>query len=91
MLIMALIKEVTSFEDIKVQIVTSFPDLFVYVTKSKSEAKGNDAIWYFEKSSLIDIKIKFVKSFPDLKIQYVNSKSKAGWKNKSHKLQNRIG
>jgi len=87
---MAIIKEVTSFEDFKVQIVTSFPDLFVYVTKSKSESKGQDAIWYFDKN-FVEKKIKFVNSFPDLKIQYVNSKSKAGWKNRSHKLQNRIG
>jgi hypothetical protein len=87
---MATVKEVNSFEDIKVQIVTSFPDLFVYIAKNKNEAKGSDAIWYFDNSSSIDKKIKFVKSFPDLKIQYVDSKSRAGWKNKSHKLQNRI-
>jgi hypothetical protein len=88
--IMAIVKEVTSFEDIKVQIVTSSPDLLVYVTKSKSEAKGSDAIWYYD-TSFVEKKIKFVTSFPDLKIQLVNSKSDAGWKNKTHKLQNRIG
>lgn len=87
---MAIVKEVTSFEDIKVQIVTSSPDLLVYVTKSKFEAKGSDAIWYFD-TSFVEKKIKFVTSFPDLKIQYVNSKHDAGWKNKTHKLQNRIG
>jgi len=87
---MATIKEVTSFPDYKVQIVTSHPDLCVYVTKNKSEAKGNDAVWYFDKS-FPDKKGRFVKSFPYLKIQYVTSKSAAGWKNKTHKLQNRIG
>lgn len=87
---MAIVKEVTSFEDIKVQIVTSSPDLLVYVTKSKSEAKGSDAIWYYD-TSFVEKKIKFVTSFPDLKIQYVNSKRDAGWKNKTHKLQNRVG
>lgn len=87
---MAVIKEVTSFPDFKVQIVSSSPDLFVYVTKSKSEAKSSDFIWCFE-NSFPDKKIKFVTSFPDLKIQYVDSKRDAGWKNKSHKLINRIG
>lgn len=87
---MATIKEVTSFPDIKVQIVTSFPDLYVFVTKNKGEAKGGDCIWFFDNSSS-DKKVQFVKSFPDLKIQYVNSKNSAGWKNKTHKLQNRIG
>ncbi|HAC15533.1 MAG TPA: hypothetical protein DCE78_06260 [Bacteroidetes bacterium] len=87
---MAIIKEVTSFEDIKVQIVTSFPDLCVYVTKNKLEANDSDSVWFFD-NSFPKKKIKFVTSFPDLKIQYVNSKSSAGWKNKTHKLQNRIG
>lgn len=86
---MAIIKEVTSFEDFKVQIVTSFPDLNVYVTKNKMEAKGSDGIWFFD-NSFPDKKVKFANSFPDLKIQYVNSKSAAGWKNRTHKLQNRI-
>jgi hypothetical protein len=87
---MAILKEVTSFPDFKVQIVTSSPDLCVYVTKSKAEANDSDYIWYFEKS-FPEKKIQFVNSFPDLKIQYVNSKSAAGWKNRTHKLQNRIG
>ncbi len=87
---MAILKEVTSFEDIKIQIVTSFPDLCVYVTKNKSEANNSDSIWFFD-NSFAKKKIKFVTSFPDLKIQYVNSKSSAGWKNKTHKLQNKIG
>lgn len=87
---MAIIKETTSFADIKVQIVTSFPDLCVYVTKNKSEARNTDSIWFFD-NSFADKKVQFVKNFPDLKIQYVNSKSASGWKNKTHKLQNRIG
>lgn len=87
---MAILKEVTAFEDFKVQIVTSFPDLLVYVTKMKMEAEHSDFIWYFD-NAFGKKKIKFVTGFPDLKIQYVNSKSLAGWKNKTHKLQNRIG
>ena len=87
---MAIIKEVKSFEDIKVKIVTSFPDLFVYVTKNKNESKSKDCIWFFD-THFEDKKVKFVKSFEDLKIQYVDKKNKAGWKNKNHKLQNRIG
>lgn len=88
---MATIKEVKSFEEIKVKIVTSFPDLKVFVTDRKSEAKGKDEIWYFDESaSKPDKKIKFVTAFEDIKIEYVNSKIKAGWRNKSHKLQNRI-
>jgi hypothetical protein len=86
---MAIIKEVKSFADIKVQIVSSSPDLNVYVTKSKSEAKGREEIWFFDDSSE-DQKIIFVKSFPDLKIKYVSSKGSAGWVNKRHRLQNRI-
>jgi len=88
---MAIIKEVKSFEEIKVKIVSSFPDLKVFVTDKTSEAKGKDEIWYFdEKASKPDKKIKFVTAFEDIKIEYVDSKSKAGWRNKSHKLQNRI-
>jgi hypothetical protein len=87
---MASVKEVKSFEDIKVKIVTSFPDLCVYVTNKKNESKGKDEIWFFD-THFEDKKIKFVKAFEDLKIQYVNNKNKAGWKNKAHRLQNRIG
>jgi hypothetical protein len=87
---MAIVKEVTSFADIKVQIVTSSPDLLVYITKNKNEAKGSDSIWFFD-TSFVEKKISFVSSFPDLKIQYVSSKSAAGWKNRTHKLQGRIG
>ena len=84
---MALVKEDSS--GIKVQIVTSFPDLEVYVTKSESDARNSDSIWCFSTSSSAT-KIKFVTSFADLKISYVTSKSSARWKNKTHKLQNRI-
>lgn len=87
---MAIIKEESSLPDLKVQIVSSFPDLYVYVTKNKSEAKGKDAVWYFD-NSFPDRKVKFVTSFTDLKILYVVSAGQAGWKNKSHRLQNRIG
>ena len=86
---MAIVKDVNSFQDIKVQIVNSFPDLNVYVTKNKSEARNSDFIWFFDKA-FEDTKIKFVNVSPDLKIQYVDSKNRAGWKNKTHKLQNRI-
>jgi hypothetical protein len=85
---MAIVKE--GQRGIKVQIVTSFPDLYVYVTKSKSEAKDSDCVWYFDDSSS-STALQFVKSLADLKVQYVNSKHSAGWKNKSHKLQERIG
>lgn len=87
---MAILKEVSSFEDYKVQIVTAFPDLYVYVTDNKMEAAKNDAVWYFE-DAFPKRKIKFVRAFPDLKIQYVNSRSAAGWRNKTHKLQKRLG
>ena len=87
---MAIIKEVTYSEDFKIQIVTSAPDLLVFVTKNRYEADKSDAVWYFDNSSTAK-KIKFVSYSPDLKIQYVNSKNQAGWKNKTHKLQNRIG
>lgn len=86
---MAVIKEVTSSEDYKIQIVTSSPDLFVYVTNHEHEAKDSDCIWFFDKSSA-DKKVKFVNHAADVKIQYVDIKSRAGWRNKSHKLQNRI-
>ena len=89
---MATIKEVKSSEDMKVKIVTSFPDLKVFVTNKEYEAKDKDEVWFFdEKESRPDKKIKFVNSFEDIKIEYVKSKSQAGWKNKTHKLQNRIG
>ena len=87
---MAILKEVISFEDLKVQIVTVFPDLCVYVTKNKSEADHSDYIWFFD-NSFPKKKVKFVTSFPDIKVQYVNSKSSAGWKNNAHRLKNRIG
>jgi len=41
---MAIIKNVKSFEEIKVKIVSSFPDLKVFVTDKSSEAKGKDEI-----------------------------------------------
>ncbi len=87
---MAIIKESESFADIKVQIVSALPDLCVYVTKQKFEAKGRDDVWFFD-DSFPDKKVKFVRHLPDLKVQYVRTKSAAGWKNKQHKLQNRIG
>ena len=86
---MAILKEVKPFEDFKVQIVTSFPDLCFYITKNKSELNNNNGVWYFDNYSAKK-QIKFVTSFPDLKIQYVTLKSAAGWKNKNDKLQNRI-
>jgi hypothetical protein len=87
---MAIVKVVTSFPDFKAQIVTSLPDLLVYVTKNKSEAKGSDAIWYMDES-FPDSKVQYVTSFPDVKIQFVKSRGLSGWKNKTHKLQGQIG
>ncbi|TVZ60043.1 hypothetical protein NA63_2591 [Flavobacteriaceae bacterium MAR_2010_105] len=86
---MALIKEVACYQDVKVQIVNTAPDLYVYITNKRHEAKGRDAIWYVD-HLYADYKVKFVKNFADLKIQYVTLKSMAGWKNKSHELRNRL-
>ena len=52
------IQEVTSFPDVKVQKVSSFPD-----------ACGK---WKMV-TSFPDTKVQFVTSFPDVKIQYVTS------------------
>jgi len=88
---MAIIKEVKAFEDLKVKLVSSFPDLKVFVTKIEREAKDKDEIWYFDdKSTKPDKKIKFVTSFEDLKIEYVKNKMQAGWVKKTHKLQHKI-
>ena len=54
----------------------------------KSQAKGNDGLWYFvDYSSQSDKKIYFVDyvSQSDLKIYFVRYKSQAGWKNNSKK------
>jgi hypothetical protein len=87
---MAIIRVVKSFPDFTVQIVKVFPDLYVYVTKQKFEAKDSDSIWFFG-DVFPDKRVKFVTAFADLKIQYVDRKQAAGWRNKKHKLQNRIG
>jgi len=87
---MAVIKEVNTFEDIKINIIPRVADLLVYITDRKNKAKGKDEIWFYD-TKFEDSKIKFVKNFPDLKIQYVNRANKAGWVNKSHELQGRIG
>ena len=87
---MAIINVVTSLEDIRVQIVTAFPDVCIFETHNKWEAEHSDVVWFFD-LAFPGKKIKFVTSFPDLKIQYVNSKHSAGWKNKTHKLRKKIG
>jgi hypothetical protein len=64
-------------------------DLLVYLCKNKSQAKGNDGIWYFEKYiSQSDKKIYFVKykSQADIKICYVKLYSLAGWTKKDKKV-----
>jgi hypothetical protein len=88
---MAVMKEVPSFEDIKVQIVQSesAADLLVFVTKSKSEAKGKDEIWCFD-NSFPDHKIRFVTASPKLKIFYVSMKSQEKWRH-AHSLMKRLG
>ena len=56
----------------------------VYKVDYKSEAKGNDGLWYFvEYESQADKKIFFVdyESEADLKIYFVKYKSQAGWNN----------
>lgn len=60
---MATIKEVKSFPDFKIQIVTSFPDLCVYVTKNKYEAKGNDDVLFFD-NLFPDKKCSLLTVFP---------------------------
>lgn len=87
---MATISESKSSGSIKVKIVTSSPDLFVYVTTNQNEAKASDSIWLFDERKG-KTKIRFVTSSEDVKIQYVDSKTRAGWRNKSHRLQNRFG
>ena len=86
---MALIKEEKYRADFTVEIVERNPDLYVYLTEKKYEAKGKDEIWYFVKYSE-NCKIKFVERNADLEIEYVDKKYKAGWKNKKHRLINRI-
>lgn len=89
---MAFVRIVTSGEDFRVELVDHHQDLSVYISKNKSQARGKDEIWFFEDSTGSDkIKIKFVTSGEDIKVKYVNSASMAGWKNKTHKLQKRIG
>ncbi len=87
--VMAIVRKVTHFEDIKVEEVTSFPDLYVFVTQQKSDARGHDHIWFFE-DSFPEIKVRFVSHFPDLKIQFVDHRISAGWRNKSHALVGKI-
>jgi hypothetical protein len=68
-------------------------DLCVFVAKYKSDAKGKDGVWFFEKnksSSTVTIKQVKYKTDAHLKIYYVNYKSEAGWR-KSHPLRGRLG
>lgn len=87
---MALLREVTMFEDLKVELVKSNPDLCVFVTKDKVAATGKDDVWCFY-DLMPEKKIKLVDADADVKVQYVNSAAQAGWKNKTHKLIGRIG
>ena len=86
---MAFLEEEKYRPDFTVEIVERNPDLYVFLTEKKYEAKEKDEIWFFVKYSE-DNKIKFVSRNADLKIEYVDKKYKAGWKNKKHKLVNRI-
>jgi len=81
---------VTMFEDLKVQLVKTDPDLCVYVTRDKVAATGKDELWCFY-DLMPEKKIKLVEADGDLKVQYVNSPAQAGWKNKAHKLVGHIG
>jgi len=87
---MALLREVTMFEDFKVQLVKTDPDLRVFVTKDKIAASGKDDVWCFY-DLMPEQKIKLVEDGADVKVQYVNSAAQAGWLNKTHKLVGRIG
>ena len=63
-------------------------DLCVYKVNYKSQAKGNEGLWYFEEyKSQADKKIYFAdyKSNSDLTIFFVDYKSQAGWQDKSKK------
>ena len=78
----------------KVYVTTtkSEADLVVYKCSSKSEASGNNGLWYFV-SSKSDAKttVYFVssKSDSDIVIYYTSTKSEAGWQNrsKSYKME----
>jgi hypothetical protein len=63
------IQFVKSFGDYKVKAVTSFPDLRVEIVKSHPSAPGQ---WQIV-DSFPDYKIQMVDSFPDFTIQYVKS------------------
>lgn len=87
---MAFIKVETIFGDLKVQIVTQNPDLYVYLTKSRTEAGGKDENWCYVDYGY-DKKVIFVdKKDADLKIQFVEEKEQAGWVNKTHRLYKRL-
>ena len=61
-------------------------DLVVYKCDSKSEASGNNGLWYFVSSSSEARKKVFVtstKSEADIVIYYTRTKSEAGWQNRS--------
>ena len=63
-------------------------DLKVYKVDYKSQARGNEGLWYFvDYQSQSDKNIFFVnyKSQSDLNIFFVKYKSKAGWRN-SYKM-----
>ena len=87
---MALLREVSMFEDFKVQLVKTDPDLCVFVTRDKIAATGKDDVWCFY-DLMPEKKIKLVDDAADVKVQYVNSAAQAGWKNKLHKLVGKIG
>ena len=61
-------------------------DLKVYKVDYKSQAIGNEGLWYFvDYQSQSDKKVFFVnyKSQSDLNIFFVKYKSQAGWRNKN--------
>jgi hypothetical protein len=82
------------FTNIQAQVVYSCQyksdaDIKVYVTKYKSDATGNNGLWYFAQyKSDAKRKIYFVdyKSEADLIIYFSDYKSDAGWikKEKQH-------
>ena len=63
-------------------------DLKVYKVDYKSQAKGNNGLWYFvDYKSQADKKIYFVdyKSQADLKVYFVKYNSMSGWLNNKKK------
>ena len=72
----------------KVYVTTtkSEADLVVYQCSSKSEASGNQGLWYFVSSASDARKKVYItdtKSDADIVVYYTRTKSEACWQNRS--------